>query len=811
MQLLSDIKYSLRLLAKTPGFTVATLIVLVAGLSLFITSLSVSRLVTDKPLPFPNGDRYVALKSVDTLTNIDRPTQHDLYSFNRIRNSVDSYSILGAFDNVLFSVSDGEAARQFAGAAISQELLSATQVVPVMGRGFTANDALPDADKVVLIGHSLWQDFYSSSADVVGRTVSINGVTTTIVGVMPEGFNFPRNDNLWIPIADSQAVQPTGEFRLALAGILKPETTHSVAAAELNTIMSQLAEEFPEFYSDRLELVLPYANIADQTRPINFSEIISFITLIVLVLSIVNLSSLLLIRSSARDQELAVRISVGSSPWQLIKQVMLESLLICLLGFVLSLLISSILLAGVVSLFEARSFALWFWIGDLSLDLHVVSQGLIWTLIVWLLSSLVTSLRAYRSQPAQALSINSSKASMDQGNSGTGVVVASEVLLSCFLLLVCGLFTVFGWQLVNTDFGVDPDNYVVGGYSLNTPDYRDSQARLSYIDALNNEVSNAPGIAMASATTAPPGVASVFGTYNLPDRDLRIADQLPRLRTVWIDDNYLEVIGIDVLQGRGFESSDTPTSQQVALINQAFASQLWPDQSPIGKSILSISDGEERILTVVGVIPRLVQNSSDLAPINEIVYRPITQDTPTDFFLIASQQEEMNDNELQQLVIQAGNRVDSFIPINDIRSLAAEIDSRSGGWAMIIAIGVSISTATLILATIGVYAVIARSIALQTQEIGIRRALGSSNSQVIFRFLRRGSYFLLPGVAVGIGVGIVYLVYDDPASIADVVMEYLPGISSFVGLLMASVIVMASYLPAKKAVAMEPGDALRYE
>ncbi|MCG8414765.1 MAG: ABC transporter permease [Pseudomonadales bacterium] len=275
--------------------------------------------------------------------------------------------------------------------------------------------------------------------------------------------------------------------------------------------------------------------------------------------------------------------------------------------------------------------------------------------------------------------------------------------------------------------------------------------------------------------------------------------------------NGLDVLGIDVLQGRGFESSDTSTSQQVAIINQAFASQLWPGESPIGKSILSVTNGVERLLTVVGIIPRLVQNNSDLSPINEIVYRPITQDTPADFFLIASQQEEMNDNELQQLVIQAGNRIDGFIPINDIRSLADEIDSRSGGWAMIMAIGISVSTATLILATIGVYTVIARSITLQTQEIGIRRALGSSNSQVIFRFLRRGSYFLLPGVVVGIGAGTVYLVYDDPAGIANTVIEYLPAIGSFVGLVMAFVIVMASYLPARKAVAMEPGDALRYE
>ena len=811
MQLLDDIKFALRLLAKTPGFTVATLVVITAGLSLYIASLTFARLLSGTPMPFPEGDRFVVIKSIDSRTGIDNPFQHDLYSFNQIKNNSTSYSALGAFQNDLFSISDGEAARQYPGVIISQELLAATQVNPILGRGLAPDDSVAGAEKVALIGYELWQDFYNGNTQVVGRTVLVNGELTTIVGVMPEGFGFPRYENLWLPLSNTMAVDPGPGFGFTLVGVLAPGIDHQVAEVEANIIRTQLAEEFPEFYANRSELIFPYAYIADQVRPVNGTETFVNATLIVLALSIVNLSSLLLIKSGARDQELAVRVSVGSSAWQLIKQVMLESLLICLLGLALSLVIGSILLAGMESILDSRpGNPLFFWYHDITPDIQVVGRALFWTIVVWLLSSLITSLRVYRSQPAEILSANSDNSSKKSSSTGTGFVVASEVFLSCFLLLGGMLLTVAAWQFATADFGVDPERFAVGKYSLDATDYTDPQRRLAYVDALNDEILEAPGIAGASTTTAPPGVYGQFGTYNFLDSDLTADDQLPSAAVVWVDDNYFDVIDIDVVQGRGFDSSDTSSSQDVVIINETFARQLWPNESPIGKSVLSRLNGQDRSLTIVGTISRLVQGISPM-PANEILYRPITQDTPSDFFLIASDQGQLSNDDLQQAIIQAGNRVDSSVPINDIRTLVAEIDANSPSWSLLIGYSLSISIATVILAIIGVYAVIARSISLQTRDIGIRRALGSSNSRIVIRFLKKASYFLVPAIVVGIGAFVLITVVVGASGITSVAISYLPELSALVGALMVFLVAMATYLPTRKAVRLEPGDALRYE
>ncbi len=811
MQFLHDLKYSLRLLRAAPGFTAITLVVIVLGLSLFMTSYTFGRLLTNKPLPFPNGESFIALKTVDTRSNTDMPFLHDLFTLDHIRNNTESYALLGGFSSSFYSMNDGESAQQFSGASISVELFASTSTAPLLGRNFDGNDTVPGAVKVGIIGYTPWQEFYGGDPDVIGKTVEINGQSTTIVGVMPEDFHFPSNDNLWLPISQSAAVQPGDGGPHILAGVLKQGSTLLAAEAELNAAMAQLYEEYPEYYSNRYELVLPFVAMADPTRPISAATAIMITTLIVLALSIVNLASLLFIRSSSREHELAVRTSVGSTGWQLSKQVLLESFVICAIGFALSLLVSTVLLYMWGQVMTSRPTPLPFWIVFV-LDWNAIAMGLLCTLVVWLVSGLIVAIKASRGLPGEILQGTSTKSSRRKKKAvASSLIVGVEVILSCFLLVFCGFVVRGMMNAIDPDFGIETANYVVGKFSFSGADYTSPESRLAYIDELTRSISATTGINAAVVTTAPVGIFGIATPYNLQDRDLASSDRLPILTSVWITADYFSAIDIEPLQGRDFDRGDVSDGESVVLINDGFAQQLWPQQSAIGKRILLSEGDQQQAFTVVGVMPTVLQSSSEPNSPTTVIYRPVTQGSPDDLYLLASHQGQLSSADLERYIITAASAVNRDIPIREIRSLDSEIDTRSGGIGVILNIFATFSLATLLLAAIGIYGVLARNITLRTGEIGIRRALGSPDAEVISQFLKQGFYFLSVGALVGGGSACLAIVTAASTGIVKNGISFLPLLCVLVAGVMAAVIFLASYIPARRAVGMEPGDALRYE
>lgn len=813
MQMLMDFRYSLRLLRRTPAFTAVTLVVIVVGLALFITSYSFGRLLTDKPLPFPNGDRFVALKTLNTQFNADLPFGHDLFTLNHIANNTDAYVALGGFSRSSYSLSNGESGRQFWGASVSVELFNSTSISPILGRSFIESDAALDAIKVVMLGYTPWQEFYGGAEDVVGRTVEINGQVTTIIGVMPEGFQFPTSDNLWLPLSISAAVQPGEGGPHAVAGILKDDWTLQAAEVELNAAMLGLYEEFPEYYANRSELVLPYASLADPTRPVSAAGFVFYITLIILALSIVNLSSLLFMRSNSREHELAVRSSVGSTNWQLSRQVLFESFLICFIGFVLSLLVSTGLLYVWGQIMASRPGTLLFWF-DFSLDANAIIAGLQCTIAVWLSSGLLVSVRAARAHAGEVLQGSTSKTAQRKGKAiSTNLVVGIEVVLSCFLLVACS-FIVRAMVEAAPEFGIETDEFIVGKVNFANSNYSDTESRATYLDEIKRNVEMTAEITAMEATTAPVGVPGFPTPYNLDDRDLSSNDGFPTVASVWVTRNYFDTIGYAPSRGRFFDNSDVSSSELVAVINSDFAQQLWPEQTAIGKRILLQRSEQERAYTVIGVVSSILQSSSELGRTNPVIYLSLEQDVQESFYILGAHQAGMNSADLERNIITAAAAVDRDITVREIRSLTAEIDSRSAGFGVITNIFVTFSVATLMLAAIGIYGVLARNIALRTGDIGIRRALGSSDIGVVARYLRHGFYFLSAGAVFGGGsacIAIIALLSSGAYSGLNAVTNSLPTLVGFVVTIMAIVIFLSCYIPARRAVVLEPGDALRYE
>ncbi len=809
MSLLNDIRYSLRLLRKTPVHTFTTVFVLVIGLSLYIASYTMAHMRTNKPMPFPNGENYVVLNANDPTGEFEQGRNaFDLYTYYRLLDSSENYSVLAAMQRGNSTFSDGENySRQFSSATISVDMLRATAVNPILGRMFTSEDSAADAENVVIISHNLWLDYFSGNPNIIGSISRINNQAHNIIGVMPEGFNFPRQENLWLPLKSNSNTLPGQSGPVTLAGILRPDVNLDNAEAELGALLVQLVNEYPDVYSQRKALVTHYARWGSG-QSLNMGVISLLIACITLALTTVNLSSLLFMRSTSRQQELAVRASVGAGGWELVKQVLLESLIICLAGLVLSFLLSMVLLDIMESVFFSDPF--WF---EFELNAPAAFMAFVVTFFIWIGASATVAYRAKSTQPASMLA---------EGNKGIGAggkgnmakaIVTVEVVLSCFLLVLTGTLIALIDRTTVKDFGANMENTAVASIDLSSLDIgvqnNRERIQLNFLSGLVTELNSISDLSEVAITTAYPGEGGQFGRYQIEDNlNLNDEDELEEQATIWVSENYFDAIDVDVIEGRDFDNSDSSASNDVVILAEDFASALWAEESAVGKRIVATIGDENISLLVVGIIPAIAQENTTMEAFYQpSLYRPITQDAPPNMYLLAKHRPDVSMLDLAQAVRVAGARVNRDVPIEEF----GPWDVQTNDADTLILLSEAFALATFILASIGVFTVLARTIAQRTHEIGIRRALGSSNFSIFAKFGKQGFYFLTMGVILGCVPAVLAFVYLLVAVFDVTDIAILPIISLGVTLLMALIIAVSCYVPTRLAIRLEPGEALHYE
>ncbi len=818
MQLLSDIKYSLRLLRNTPAFTLTTIIIVGLGISLYLTSHTMERVMTDKPLPFPDGDRYVSLKTIHGAFGIESSqNNHNGFTYNFIKENTTTFVDLYAYEQKSYVISDGDYARTFIGVAAEHELMASTGIVPVLGRLFDSSDiANGSQQRPVVISHSLWQNYYNSDPQIIGRISRIDGESATIIGVMPESFRFPVNHDLWTPLrvsastAPSRSIPLTEDTPLTLVGLINSESSFEDASNEIASLMTRLGDQYPNEFAGRTDFAVPYVNFAFSA--FNLGRIMSFISLIILALAIVNLSSLIFIRSKSRQHELAVRSSVGATGRDLAKQVLLESFIVSLLGLLLGILLS-LGFASILNtmLVQIGGDALPFWY-ELTPDSSTVLIGGGFAIAIWLLSGLATAVRAFLSQPQIVLNSGNKSESKRERSTVTKLVVISEVVLSFFLLICCGAIIYLAELVTDAEYSIDPNEYLIGTISLNHPDYESKERKLNFLENLRRQTSEIPGVLSTAISTAPPGSYGEPSSFELEDRDLRVNDQLPPIRTIWVNDSYFESLGTNLVEGREFDGSDTSDSLRTAIIPAVLAQQYWPDSDAIGKRVGIEDNGTTEWLTVVGIGPNILQSPLNISSLEPSIYRPISQNSPKEFFLLTKFDPQISIIDLELELRLASAAVDRNIAIDNFRLLQEQITLGQSGTGMISQIFSFFALLTFALAGIGIYGVIARTISLQTNEIGVRRAIGSTELHIVLRYLKQGSVYLLVGSIVGGSLGSVVSVFT-MTTVSDLISPatFMPGILMMVVVLMSLLVFVASYFPSRRAVKLEPGDALRYE
>jgi putative ABC transport system permease protein len=805
-KLWQDIRYSLRLLLKRPGFTLVTVITLALGIGANTAIFSMVNALLINPLPFPKVDRLVAMWEKIPSQGVER-------NETAIANYIDWQAQNQSFEEVaLYSwwnanLSGIDPPERVQGYVVTTNLLNTLKVRPALGRDFTPEEAQPGKDHVIILSYGLWQRRFGGDPDIINQTLTVNGIPRTIIGIMPEDYQFPKGVDVLAPYAFTaqQESNRQGHGNLTIAR-LKDGVSLAQAQADMDAIAARLEQQYPQTNTGRGVVV--YTLLDDTVR---IYKVLLLITLLavgfVLLIACANVANLMMARAASRTKEIAVRLALGASRWRIMRQLMTESVMLAILGGAAGILLA---LWGTDTLKAAMpGDTVRYIIGwrNISVNFAVLGYTLGLSILVGILFGFAPALQASKPDLNETLKEGGGKTTASGQHRLRSILVIAEVALSLLLLVGAGLMMKSFWQILKANPGFSADNVLTMSLTLPRAKYPDEVKRLNFYQQLNQQVAALPGIETVGMVNYIP-----LGGSNSSDSFLveGVPDPPPgqefvgRYRVCTPD--YFKAMGITVLNGRGFTEQDTANSQPVAIINETMARQYWPNGDAIGKRFRlegPIAQNPWRV--VVGIIKNVKHELS--LPVTAEYYFPVAQDAWGTMILVVNTKAEPL--ALAQAIRAEVQAVDKDQPVYDIqtmkqvRSQSTMAYSFSGALLSIFAI------VALVLAAVGIYGVMSYAVTQRTHEIGIRMALGARPADVLSMVIRHGMGLTVIGLGIG-SLGAWFLM----KAMASLLFEVSANdLTIFLGVpfILTAVALTACFIPARRATKVDPMIALRYE
>jgi putative ABC transport system permease protein len=807
---MNDLKFAFRQLLKNPGFTAVAVITLALGIGSCSAMFSVVRAVLLRPLPFAHPDRLVWIENTEASSGLSARTS-TVNSFLEWRAQNRSFEKLGAyfafFDYIRYTLTGNGEPQRLRGVGISQDFLDVLGVQPMLGRSFVDEECLWNGRKAAILSHGFWQQRFAGDRNIVGHSLMLNGESTAIVGVMPPSFDFAsvfspgRSVELLVPFPLVKETARMGNT-LFVIGRLKPSLTIAQAQEEFHVINDRLRVSNPEFDS------------SSGTRMIGLEEnvrggfrkafgILSGAVACVLLIACVNLSNLLLARANTRRKEFAVRVALGAGSWRLVQQAMTESLLLAFVGCVLGL---PVAMAGTTGLARLQAFSIPL-LQTSSFDAPAFGFTVITTCLAGLLCGMLPSWQLSRGATRQRL--------IDAGQRGTvgkpGVLVRQslvvvEIGLACVLLVGAGLLMRSFTALLNVNLGFEPKNGVAWRADP-TRKFDSPAAAARYFDQLVERITATPGVESVGLTdTLPLGrnrefIVRAKGESYLPGQDPRA---FPRM----VDHHYLQTMGIPLRAGRYFDARDTAEAEKVIVINETLARHLWPGGDPIGQVVgpMLIRGVDWR---VVGVVGDVRHSTLEEKPGGEIYLNFLqTGEWGGGAVELVVRTSRLPESLVPE-VRAAMKEFDPTLPSGEFTTLEQIVDRAVAPRRLITNLLGGFSSLALVLASIGLYGVIAYLVGQRTHEIGIRLAIGAQRSHVLGLIVGEGLKLAMIGVALGLITSL--LVTRVLENMLFGVTATDPLIFAINAAIMIAVALFACLVPARRASKVDPMEALRYE
>jgi len=803
----TDIRYGLRSLLKRPAFTAIALLTLALGIGVNSAIFSAVDSILLRPLPLKDPDRLVSVWEQSLRDGI-KQNEAAPANFVDLQNQNQVFEQLGAYGpNDANLTGDGEPAR-IDGQVITANVFSILGVAPALGRTFAPEEDQLGNEHVVVLSDVLWQRRFNRDPSIINRSLTINGETFTVIGVMPRGFFFPvREVELWTPWAmEPEQKSGRGDHYLRLVARLKPGTSVEHANADLTSIAQRLSAEYPRT-NEGLGFVA-HSLHQDYVGNLRLPILILFAAVgLVLLIACANVANLLLAQATTRRREIAIRIALGARRWTIVRQLLIESLLLAAGGGLLGVLGAFWGVAALAKLLPESLSKL----NGVSIDGRVLLFTLGMSVVTAVIFGGVPALLASRSRPGATLSdVARDMAGGTSGRHVRRVLVVSEVALAVVLLVSAGLLIRSFQLLRQVDTGFKTENALTMRMVLPMPKYLKAETRRAFYDEMLRKVADLPGVESAGVITFLPlsfnGMNFSFSVEGRPSpSDMKLPFALFRV----VSPDYFRAMGIPLQRGRFFDTRDSAGTQPAVLINRGFAEQYWPGEEAVGKRLkVGPADSPNAWLTVVGVVgdtrqtglyeqklefyvPYAQERRSFMAP-RDLVVR-----TKSDPAVIAG------------AVRQAVWAVDKDQPVSNVRTLDqvfADAISKERFQALMLGL---FATLALLLACVGLYGVISYAVVQRTHEIGVRMALGAQPAHVLTLVVRQGMMLTLAGLVVGIVAG---------TFVTRVLTDMLFGVTprdplTFVGVpvLLLAVAFLACYIPARRATRIDPLIALRAE
>ena len=804
-----DLVYAVRMLRRSPGFTAIAIVTLAVGIGINAAVFTVTNATLFKGFPLvQENDRLLYMTS-------GRGCCVSYPAFEDWRAQATSFSGMAIVHGVQRTLSDqGGFAEQYEVTEVSADTFRVAGESPMLGRDFSTADDTPGAPPVAMLSDGFWNRRFAGDPAIVGRSILVSGVPTTVIGVMPRGFSFPQKVDLWVPLV------PTADVRRRdnrdtwfVFGRLADGVTIETARVEMATIGRRLEEAYPETDKGFPPVVARFDEFfIGPTATLIYQSMWGAVGFVLLI-ACANLANLLLARAIGRARETSVRMALGAGRWRIVRQFMIESLMLSAAGgFV----------GWWIAKWGVRAYTVFASGAGLSPDIrgtwfdNVLDYSLDYRVFWYLVAISIGTGLLFGLAPARGLwtlDVNAALKSGGRGSSGqggrlSGLLVIAEMALAIVLLAGAGVMARSFWNVYTADVGFKAENVVVALLSLTEDRYSGGDAQTAFFEGLAARVGTIPGVESVSVGALPAGGAQQI-PYEIEGTAHVDTQPRPRLSGSTVSSSYFRTLGVTLRSGRDFNDSDRPSALPVIIVNQRFADRHWSGQDPLGRRLrLFRGRTPGPWLTVVGVTSNVAQNDPLQPDANALVYLPFRQVPRPSSWIVA--RTRVPPGTVSAAIRSEVRAMDSTLPISlGPFALADRMADRYRYRAITGVLFLICAAVALLLASVGLYAVVAHSVSRRTQEIGIRLAIGATPRDILGLVFRQG---LLPSAA-GLGIGLAASYAVNRALEAELVLVSPadPLALASASAVLAFAAVLGCWIPARRAIRVDPVVALRHE
>jgi len=795
--LLHDLRYSLRLLIRKPTFTALAIITLALGIGANTAIFSVVNSVLLRPLPYPQPERLVTMRSNQSVPDLDD-----------IKAQSQSFEYLGGAVMQPLDYTGEAEPLQVQASLCNADLFKALGAQAAIGRVISDDEDRYGGEPVVVLSHGFWQSHFAGDAGVIGKPIQVSGNTYTVIGVMPAGFLMPTEvPDLWgsVKVVNPVAARFRGVHFLRNYLRLKPGVTLAQARAEMESIDAWLAAQYPEDNKNRHTVLL-----ALQERVVANSRSTLLVLFgavgLVLLIACANFANLLLARAAARRQELVIRAALGAGRWRLVRQMLTESTLLSVLGGAGGLVLAMWGVDLLVALKPPNLPRL----ASIGIDGWVLAFTVGVSILTGVLFGLLPALTVTRLQAGEALK--------ESGRTSTGnaarlrarsLLVVSEIALALVLLIGAGLLIKSLWRLQTVDPGFNPEGLVTMRVELPEARYREIPKQTQFRERVLESINTIPGAQASMISELPMSGENLMHNFVIDGRTPLSPGTEPELETRTVAGDYFRTMGIPLIAGRDFGPQDREGSPMVGVVNQSFVREYFPNENPIGGRIAWARGNPRKWMTIVGVVGDIKHYGFGLPELPAFYTSYMQLDQPWKRWMYVAVKSDQNAGALIGEVKSQIWKVDKAIPVTKLRSMSEVMAASLAAQRFNMTLMGIFAAVALMLAAVGIYGVVSYSVTQRTHEIGIRMALGAGSGDVLKIVLSQG--LTLAGLGVGIGLGAALAVTRVMSTLLYGVSTTDPIVFAVISIVLAGVALGATFIPARRAAKVDPMIALRYE